>query len=169
MGSRGLPPMHARARLFWWRRMTFHADACEDVPPFDVPPGTEEASGKDDDGPRLRLSPRLTRAQMRANPIQFLCPAARFLARGVSSLITSPGGVGKTRLMLQMFRQLALCEPLFGCELLRPARPMRCLYIGAEDRQPFFIQLALPLLAGDADTLPFDVMLLPEVWPGFTL
>ena len=79
---------------------------------------------------------------MAANPIQFLCPHAKFLARGVSTLITSLGGVGKTRLLLQMFYELARGEALFGCELLRPAHPMRCLYIGAEDRQPFFNYLA---------------------------
>lgn len=131
-----------------------------------------ELAGCTPDGhePRaLRLSPRLTRAEMAANPIQFLCHDARFLARGVSTLITSVGGVGKTRLLLQMFSELARGVPVFGCELLRPARPMRCLYIGAEDRQPFFNYLALPLLGRDTETLPFDVMLLPEVWPGFTL
>jgi hypothetical protein len=131
--------------------------------------GEASAGCSEADVPRLRLSPRLTRAEMRANPIQFLCPEARFLARGVSSLITSLGGIGKTRFILQMFRELSEGKPLFGCELLRPTRRMRCLYIGAEDRQPFFNYLALPLLADDTDTLPFDVVLLPEVSPGFTL
>ncbi|MGH7788221.1 MAG: AAA family ATPase [Candidatus Binatia bacterium] len=152
--------------------MTFAADVREDVPEFDVPPGVGESSnGADPDAPqpRLRLSPRLTRAEMAANPIQFLCPQARFLAIGVSTLITSLGGVGKTRLLLQLFYQLSLGQPVFGCELLRPPRPMRCLYIGAEDHQPFFNNAALPLLVHDADRLPFDVILLPEIWPGFTL
>lgn len=157
--------------------MTFCTDAredFEDVPPdFDVPPGTEdvrsEGNGQDPDASRLRLSPRLTRAEMLANPIQFLCLSARFLARGVASLVTSLGGVGKTRLVLQMFSELARGEALFGCELLRPSRPMTCLYIGAEDRAPFFNYVAAPLLADDDEALPFDVMLLPEVWPGFTL
>lgn len=149
--------------------MTFYTDGRED---FDVPPGAEdtrEGNSHDPDAPRLRLLPKRTRAEMLATSIQFLCPAARFLARGVSSLITSLGGVGKTRLILQMFNELERGEPLFGCELLRPTRPMRCLYIGAEDKEPFFNYVAAPLLADDADTLPFDAILLPDVWPGFTL
>ena len=121
------------------------------------------------DEPCLRLSPRLTRADMAKDEIRFLCPQARFLARGVKQDITSLGGVGKTRLMLQLFSELSRGEAVFGCELMRPERPMRCLYIGAEDAQPFFNYLARPLLANDSDTLPFDVLLLPEIWPGFTL
>jgi hypothetical protein len=138
--------------------------------PSDADAPHQAGNGADaDTAHSFRLSPRLTRAEMAANTISFLCPRARFLARGVSSLVTSLGGVGKTRLLLQLFNELSQGTAVFGCELLRPERPMLCLYIGAEDRQPFFNQLALPLLAGETDTLPFDVMLLPEVWPGFTL
>jgi hypothetical protein len=158
--------------------MTFISDAREDVdvPPFELAPGIEEAergNGHDpDDAPddrRLQLSPKLTLAEMRQHAIRFLIPAARFLAVGVSSLLTSLGGVGKTRLLLQMLYELERCKPLFGCDLLRPDRPMRCLYIGAEDRKQFFNEIAQSLLVNDSDTLPFDYMLLPEVWPGFTL
>jgi N6-adenosine-specific RNA methylase IME4 len=46
---------------------------------------------------------------------------------------------------------------------------MVCLYIGAEDKERFFNNAALPLLGADDETLPFDAILLPEVWPGFTL
>ena len=125
--------------------------------------------GEWDPDRRLRLSPRLTRAEMARDEIRFLCPKARFLARGLKQDITSLGGVGKTRLMLQMFFELSRGDAVFGCEFMRPERPMKCLYIGAEDRQPFFNYLARPLLMHDADTLPFDVILLPETWPGFSL
>jgi hypothetical protein len=128
----------------------------------------EEQDGDGNAG-RLTLSPRLTRAEMQANPIRFLCPNAHFLARGVSTLITSIGGTGKTRLIMQALSSLSRAEPPFGCELLRPVGPMQCLYIGAEDHQPFFNYLAQPLLTNDYETLPFDTVLLPEIWPGFTL
>ena len=132
--------------------------------------GAAESTARDAGGaPRLRLMPRLTRAEMAGNQLRFLCPQARFLPRGVETIVTSLGGVGKTRLALQLLNQLADAEAVFGCELLRPERPMRGLYIGAEDPQPFFNSAAMPLLARDDDKLPFDVILLPEVWPGFTL
>lgn len=130
---------------------------------------TMQAEQPGGDARCLTLAPRLTRAEMRVSTIQFLCPSARFLARGVKSDITSLGGVGKTRLALQMFAELSRGEPLFGCEVLLPERPMKCLYIGAEDKQSFFNNLALPILTHDDEVLPFDTILLPDSWPGFTL
>lgn len=128
-----------------------------------------ETGDSDGTARRLTLSPRLTRDEMLENPIQFLCPNAHFLAPGVSTLITSIGGTGKTRMILQILDALSRGLAPFGCELLRPPRPMECIYIGAEDHQRFFNYLALPLFANGTDTLPFDTVLLPEIWPGFTL
>jgi len=137
---------------------TFCDDARDDVPPFDLPPGTEDCGGNNHDQTAdtraLRLSPRRTRGEMQRQTINFLCPRGRFLARGVSSLISSIGGTGKTRMILQGFKELEEGAPLFGCEWLRPERPMRCLYIGAEDREPFFNYLVAPLLTEDHQTLP---------------
>jgi len=141
----------------------------EDCGPNGEDPGGANGHDSAPASPRLQLSPRLTRDEMAAQSIEFLCQEARFLARGVSTLLTSIGGVGKTRMLLQLLSELSQGVPLFGCDLLCPTRPMKCLYIGAEDSQPFFNYLAQPLLANSSDTLPFDVILLPEVWPGFTL
>ncbi len=127
-----------------------------------------DADGKDA-AQKLRIYPRLTRAEMANQTVEFLCPRARFLPRGVATLVTSAGGVGKSRFFLQLAEALATGATPFGCEYLTPDRPQVVLYIGAEDRAPFFHSLATPLLGSDDATLSFDVLLLPEVRPGFTL
>ena len=123
----------------------------------------------DDNAGALRLHPRLTRAEMANDTIQFVCPSARFLPRRVATLVTSAGGVGKTRFLVQLADALAVGAAPFGCPLLQPDGAQVVLYIGAEDHAPFFHSVVMPLLATDAATLPFDVVLLPDVRPGFTL
>jgi hypothetical protein len=116
-----------------------------------------------------RVQPRRTRAEMARDTIRFLCPGARFLPRGVATLMTSAGGVGKSRFFLQLADALSTAAAPFGCEHLRPERPQIVVYIGAEDRASFFHSLLTPLLSTDEAVLAFDVVLLPEVRPGFTL
>lgn len=146
------------------------AEEQHDGTPFpDEEPRAHGNSADGDGAPALRLQPRLTRAEMARNSIRFLCPRARFLPRGVATLGTGSGGVGKTRCFLQLADTLATGAAPFGCEYLEPDGAQVVLYIGAEDRAPFFHSMVAPLLAAADATLPFDVMLLPEVRPGFTL
>jgi hypothetical protein len=123
------------------------------------------------DTPRLTLGPRITLKQMDAEPLEFLAPQARGFPRGITTLLTGAGGTFKTRAMLQYLFAASLGEAPFGCPLLAPPTPLRCVYIGAEDGRRFFHYLARPLLAGrdDLAELPFDVLLLPDTVPGFTL
>jgi hypothetical protein len=149
---------------------TFHDDARDDVPPFEVSPGMDDTASDETPAlPELTLRPRLTRAEMEKRRLLFVAPAARTLARGLVLNLSGGGGAGKTRLILQWLRESCGGFAPFGEETLRPDGPVRALYIGAEDAGPLFNEMALPLLADDDETLPFDVLLLEEQAEDFAL
>jgi hypothetical protein len=148
--------------------MTFYTDG-RDFDDDGAWPDEEDVGGAA--APRLTLPPRISRAQMDAEPLEFLAPEARGFPRGITTLLTGLGGTFKTRTVLEYLFAVSQGEAPFGCALLAPPEPLICLYIGAEDGRRFFHYLARPLLrnADDTATLPFDVVLLPDLAPGFTL
>jgi hypothetical protein len=123
----------------------------------------------DDPGPILQLTPKRTRGEMVTRRLRFVLPQARALPRGLVTNISALGGVGKTRFVAQWLAEMAEGLPAFGEDTFRPDEKVRGLYIGAEDAEPLFNEIALPLLASDSATLPFDVLLLEEQSAPFAL
>jgi hypothetical protein len=150
--------------------MTFYSDG-RDFTDNDWPDGDQPRPDGEGAQTRFTLEPRITLAQMDAEPLEFLAPGARGFPRDIATLLTGPGGVFKTRMALQYLFAASLGEAPFGCPLLRPLEPLKCLYIGAEDGKRFFHYIARPILAARSDltALPFDHKLLADKAPGFVL
>lgn len=80
---------------------------------------------------------------VRSDPDELL--KHRFLCRGGGLLLPGPTGIGKSSLVMQMLLRWAIGEAVFGIE---PRRPLRSLYIQAENDDGDLVEIRDGVLAG---------------------
>jgi len=85
-------------------------------------------------------------------------------------VVSSQGGVGKTTAEEQLLVESSLGMPIFGVEDFRPIRPLRGLYINAEDSiRNLNYTLARLLPSYGLDRVPYDEFVVSECGGRFVL
>lgn len=101
-----------------------------------------------------------------------ITPLVRHMVyRGLTTLFSSAGGIGKSRATVQGITEASLGLPVWGCAELAPAGPQKWLYLAGEDAMPMVCSAIKPVLKHYAlERTPFDVLCAAELAGGsFTL